>query len=378
MQKVKKNVILITVYDQPDKFPPTLNAVQELVKLGEKVIVLYRKDAKKTPTEKKTDHIEIGIVDKNTLYAVSWRKLLFFLRFSLNLWYYNIKYRPSINLTYDSYSFGAFILIKRFIRDTKLWYHNHDVTDLNYVNKKSLTYWCWKIEQKRINKASIFSLPDLSRSKFFNYLSVPAFLPNYPNLAFNPNPVHSPRQNLNGNLKIIYQGKISLGHGILELVTYLKQTKYPITLDLVGNYDQTFKKDLQAFVVKNKLTDKVFFHEAKPYNDLIQFAKNFDLGIGILQPVNAAYSTAASASNKIYEYAALGMPVILFDSEHYRNALEKFSWAKFSDLSTESFDIIFTDLLNNLQYYSEQAYSDYRNYLYFEKHFSPLYQKISH
>lgn len=371
-----KKTVLVALYDNPDKFPPTLNAINELVKLNNKVIVLCRNPTshKKFNLNEKTNCIGIDINDNGNLNSSAWLKLLFFIRFTLHLWRCNIKFRPQINLVYDSYSFAGFHLIKSFVRKTKLWYHNHDVTDLKFVSKKSLTYWCWKIEQKHINNATIFSLPDLSRSKFFNYQNPICFLPNYPNLCFNTNNLE--KQNSANTLKVIYQGRVSAGHGIFEFIKYLKQTKYKITLHIIGSYDNVFKEEISTFVNANKLTDKVFLLNPIPYLELKHFTKNFDIGLGILQPINAAYSTAATASNKIYEYIAFGMPVILFDNKHYKDALQKYSWAKFTDLSENSFDIIFADLMKNHQYYAQQAYKDYRNQLHFEKHFLPIYQKI--
>lgn len=371
-----EKTVLIAIYDHPDKFPPTLNAINEFVRLNNKVIVLYRNTTHKPfNLNKQANCIGISINDTNNLNSPAWLKLLFFLRFTFHLWRCHIKYKPQVNLVYDSYSFASFHLIKSFVRKTKLWYHNHDVADLNYISKKSLTYWCWKIEQKHINNATIFSLPDLSRSKFFNYQKPICFLPNYPNLNFNTS--YLEKQNSANMLKVIYQGRVSSGHGISEFIKYLQQAKYNITLHIIGSYNNVFKAEICTFIIANKLTDKVFLHDPIPYDDLKHFTKNFDIGLGVLQPINAAYSTAANASNKIYEYTALGMPVILFDNEYYKSTLQKYSWAKFTNLSANSFDVIFADLMKNHQHYAQQAYTDYRSQLHFEKYFLPIYQKIA-
>ena len=74
----------------------------------------------------------------------------------------------------------------------------------------------------------------------------------------------------------------------------------------------------------------------KPFKQLPAFLSGFDVGIAIHKPYNITYATGGSASNKIYEYAALGMPVLLFDNEHYRSYLGDNDWSFFTDLTHDS------------------------------------------
>lgn len=366
---------IISIYDNPSKFPPTLNAINELVKLNDTVVILYRDSQAKAELSQQTSFLAIPIKDTNHTQTPAWKKLLFFLRFTFSLWYYNIKYKPHLNLVYDCYTFTSFNLIKYLIPKTKIWYHNHDVTDLKFVSKNSLTYWCWKIEQKYLNKVNIFSLPDLSRSKYFNIKKEIDFLPNYPNLNFNPQ--QSPKNNSNSIIKIIYQGRVSDEHGILELINFINHTSHNITLDIIGSYDEVFKKKINSFIQINHLHEKIRLHDALPYQELKNFSKKFNIGWGVSQPVNIQYSTAAHASNKIYEYVACGMPVILFDDKHYKNALKKYNWAKFTDLSANSLNNIFKGFQETLRDDSGSAYADYRNHLHFEMKFLSIYQKLN-
>jgi phospholipid N-methyltransferase len=60
------------------------------------------------------------------------------------------------------------------------------------------------------------------------------------------------------------------------------------------------------------------------------------IGLAIYKNVDILNTTLGTASNKVYEYTASGLPFLYFDTPHFRKYLEVMSWAFPTDLSPES------------------------------------------
>ena len=82
--------------------------------------------------------------------------------------------------------------------------------------------------------------------------------------------------------------------------------------------------------------------------------------------------TLGTSSNKIYEYAAVGLPVLLYDNEHFKSHLAKRTWAFFSDLTQESMIKNLDDIFENYNHISKSALKDFKEELNFESYFEPI------
>jgi hypothetical protein len=96
------------------------------------------------------------------------------------------------------------------------------------------------------------------------------------------------------------------------------------------------------------------------------------IGIAVNIPSEVIYQTGGTASNKIYEYAACGLPILYFDHPHYREYLGQFKWAFATDLSKESIENCIIEIMNNYDYFSQQARNDFLSRLNFESVFEPI------
>lgn len=69
--------------------------------------------------------------------------------------------------------------------------------------------------------------------------------------------------------------------------------------------------------------------------------------------------TLGTASNKIYEYAASGLPVILYDNEQFRKYLTQYPWAFFIDGSPAMFIDCIHTIINNYKELSSLSRSSF-------------------
>lgn len=82
--------------------------------------------------------------------------------------------------------------------------------------------------------------------------------------------------------------------------------------------------------------------------------------------------TVGSASNKIYEYAALGLPVLLLDNSYWRERMGAYSWCFFTDLSRDSLVNQLNQMRLGFLEYSAQARSAFADTMNFENHYKQI------
>ena len=75
----------------------------------------------------------------------------------------------------------------------------------------------------------------------------------------------------------------------------------------------------------------------------------YHIGIGIHRKEDIMNKTLGTSSNKIYEYAAAGLPVLLYDNQQFRNYLGKYKWAFFTDCSKASLISALETMERNIQ-----------------------------
>jgi hypothetical protein len=100
------------------------------------------------------------------------------------------------------------------------------------------------------------------------------------------------------------------------------------------------------------------------------------IGLAIYTRTDITNSTLGTASNKIFEYAALGLPVLYYDNEHFRKHLGNYSWAVPTKTSGEALKKSLEYIAGNYEELSRQARQDFLSTLNFEYRFEPVRQFI--
>jgi glycosyltransferase involved in cell wall biosynthesis len=104
--------------------------------------------------------------------------------------------------------------------------------------------------------------------------------------------------------------------------------------------------------------------------------KECQIGIAIFMGKDEVSKTLGSASNKIYEYAACGLPVIAYDNEQFRKHIGKYSWVTFTDGSIPSLKKAIEHIINNYNSLSIAAKNDFENIFYFENAFTKAISEL--
>lgn len=365
--------VLVAIFNPAEFYPPTINAVEYLASTYEEVVLLTHAVENtglwQYPKNVRAEYIHDWPTDIEA--SGHWPNIKRFLRYSQKLGRLLRSEQFDIVLLYEPYAALAYRISTIFSRNRPkvLWYHNHDVVELNSQGTFSIGRRAIVAEKAIFPQLSIFSLPAEERKTYFPMDKLGGryfFLPNYPSKQFYGK-FYKPKTP-SGELKLIFQGRIAEGHGLETIITLLKEkiNGVSLSLHLKGIISENYKQQLIKISVEQQVQDKLFFYGPTSYQEVPVVASTCHVGIAIHTKTDIMNKTLGTSSNKIYEYAAVGLPVLLFDNPHFKKHLEKFQWAIFTDVSRDSLIDSLKRILMNYREFSEAAHRDFSNNLNFE------------
>ncbi|ABQ04071.1 glycosyltransferase family 4 protein [Flavobacterium johnsoniae] len=123
------------------------------------------------------------------------------------------------------------------------------------------------------------------------------------------------KQNLSEPIKLFYAGLLGVAQGVFELIQELDLKNLNIELHIFG--DGAEKNQILNFLEKNQ-TEKIIFHGMLERNVLHKTLQNLDIALVPLKT-----RIYGSVPSKIFEYSALGFPVLYFGGGEGENIVEE-------------------------------------------------------
>lgn len=152
--------------------------------------------------------------------------------------------------------------------------------------------------------------------------------------------------------EVVYQGLMVLGRGYEEFVMAAKYIDDNIRFILRG-YGGIENK-LKNMIKENNLEGKVRFDEPVEVAQLVSAASSSHVGIVLTRPINLNFEL--SISNKVFEYAAAGLPVILSDVPEHRYLNKKYNFGiVINEVTPENIAKAVSELYENKEKYKELA-----------------------
>lgn len=378
--------ILVGIYAHPENYPPTLNAIAELAKYASQIQIVHRPHREvvwEYPPEVELHPSGQKISPQQQERASIFWKIVWFAAFTWKLGLLLYRNKPTCVLIYDDLALlSTTILYKLGILhpSTALWYHNHDL--LIQTRKLSLSWWAVKAQYWIFPRLDIFTYPAKERLSYFpmhRFKGGAYFLPNYPRIN---GPLGQVKRNSTPQkvLRLIYQGAIRPGHGLEECIACLPQNiaGRVLNLTIIGPIEQAYQDTLLNLIKRYKVEEKVEILPAVPYAQLANITAQHHLGLAILnQADNLNHQTATTASNKIVEYAAAGLPIVYFDHPSQGSFLGQFQWAFSCDLSIDSWKKCINLILQNYDLISQAAKHDFEKHLNFETYFLSVFAHLT-
>lgn len=347
----------IVIFSDPDYYPPTINAANILAERGHEVRLI---GIRYTAAQKQQLNPSVRRIDYGS-HKTGLRNIWQY--FSFYVWYFARlgRKRPDWIVIYDSMPVGPIAFATRFYK-TPWLLHNHDLLT-QPKGWYRLISW---IEKKFVKHATVISFPQEDRA--VNFMQI-AGLKTFPQIVYNgPRkswsetklPVHPELKEWveESRFIVLYQGQFSKHFNLDVLIKSFTLLDENIVLCLIGReLEEGLIKDYQRIINEHGLSKRVKILPSLPYNEVPAVTAFCSIGVAKLGmdksiPFNDYYLTGAS--NKVSEYLAFGLPVLMANTDVNRQFYEKYGASLFANGDSHE-DIAFV-----LQHIAEDKNGIYR------------------
>jgi glycosyltransferase involved in cell wall biosynthesis len=241
--------------------------------------------------------------------------------------------------------------------------------------------WVVRRHKRLFSELDYFSAPATERMCHYPVGRVRRqsfIIPNYPAIAFYQKFSRPRRLRDQKSVRLLYQGALGRGHGFEDFIKILGKTVAgkPLELVLKGWIDEAYKHELLELAARHGVEQRLSFEGFGLYRTVPELASRCTVGIAIFTGQDIMNMTLGTASNKIYEYAAVGLPVIMYDTPHFRHHLGGRRWAFFTRLSETSLLRTLEDVAECYDAAARAAIEDFRGELNFERVFTPALRTV--
>jgi len=374
--------ILMVLYANPDYYPPTFNAVGILSKHFDIRIVCRKMDPefRRWPANVAIERLGAYASAANKQNQSTGAKLREFAMFAGAVHERIRTNRPRLIYAYDAHALSAVMWHLRKSA-APIIFHAHEVADPDRFRITSPGSWIVKFALRSINSAALTVFPDKRRAqamlKRAQDSREPMIVPNYPARNFASEiDVERLVDRRFAERRAIYIGPVAPDNGHLEAALAIRRVDPPATLDFVGwASPSTFVSQVRA-AGGDHVSTTGWLSEYEKTKRL----ESASLGLCLYKPVSVNWEHCATASNKIFEYAACGLPVVVPDRADFREALGREQWIEFADVNVpDSIAAAITKTLANRSRYissSRAARRRFERALNYEIAFAPLLEKI--
>ena len=296
-------------------YPPVLHQARALADLGH-VRVLDAADASSQKAARLNGRIEHIRADAHgRWWAQAHRvRLLQFLR----MFQRAIATRPVVAFGYDVDAAAALIASRAFYPTIRRVVHLHELGTPALWASSRMSTAALRYLTHRLRRADLVIVPDTHRATLtaeqfrlpeppVTVMNCPPRLDRLPDSRLVPY-VHA--HNLPASRIVQYQGVIGEDHGLDTVIRSMSHWPDDAVLALVGSGPQDAVDRLRRLAAAHGVDERVLWIGRVPYDQVFSYGVGAAVGLSILVPTNHNWKYASGASNKRFEYAALGIPQV--------------------------------------------------------------------
>ena len=235
--------------------------------------------------------------------------------------------RPSHIHCHDLSSLLAGVWAKKELGAT-LIFDAHELMPESMGGIRELV-WGW-IEKNCIPRCDRIVMPETNRIAYFKrkYLNIPSplLLQNFPRKADIPKGKFNLLRDMcsiKSEQKIIlYTGLIAPKRSVEELISSMTMCDEKFVLVIMGEVFREYDETLRSKIRKFRLEDRVFLHGPVPHAEILRYMASCDIGTAFYNSSNL--NNYYCAPNKVFEYIALGKPLLTNDYPGLLRTVEQF------------------------------------------------------
>lgn len=336
-----KKTIAVVIYSNPDHYPPTINAINILARQFN-VTVICRNICNSgiavnypsnVTVRRLGKYIEFGQHARQSRFFSLAEFALFILKTLWHVW----KTRALLVYAYDAYGFVGG-RVAALVRRLPIIYQNHDLIELK---KATGTMRFLKLFELRFaRKTDMIIFPELNRANIFAreaaLMTTPVIVKNTP-LTLKEMPADRLRTALSGRgygpeePVILYQGAIGPSHAIMEIIESIKYWGDSGIFVMLGYCSESYREDIFKKAETLGVQNRICLLPMVSYSELFSYTAGATVGMALYQSYDVNWRNIGGASNKVFEYLATGVPVVLSRSESTQRLLGDSQWGKLAD-----------------------------------------------
>jgi glycosyltransferase involved in cell wall biosynthesis len=333
-------VILVVMYANPDYHPPTVNGVRMMSERFEVHIVCRNEagPAADWPSAVKIERVGDLMTAGQGFEACAWRKLSWYRRFVRRVHNLIERSHPALIYAYDPIGFAASIsALGPARRETPIVFHCHDTPSLDRAGVTSLQQWIFRYAARHTREAAFTIFPSKYRAPIWLEKAgdprPPMIIPNGAARDF-----YLSGEDWNALARrrwetkcVLLLGSMSAENGQAAALRALNHLPASVTLDLVGFSTLGFRRQLAELAATLGLEARVSIAGWVPNTELIRRAEDAAVGLVLYRAVNPNWEHSGSSPNKLFEYAAWGLPVVVPDRKSFREFFADDEWVVYAD-----------------------------------------------
>ncbi len=334
----KLGTLLAVIYSNPDYQPPTVNGVSLMSEWFD-VHVVCRNDLGPRVTWPHSVTIErIGAVatEPQKQRAPAGRKLAELIAFARQVRRVGRRLKPKVVYAYDAIGFAIAALAFRRMRDVRLVFHSHELAPLQGRSFRSLQPWLIHYALTHTRDAAIVVFPSAYRARSWleaaHDARSPIIVPNASSRAFYTPPIdlRTLADDRFAARQVVYVGAMGPDNGHREAVRAIAELA-GVRLDMMGPGDASFRDELRTLAASLGVESRVkvdgWVSNAQRDRRLGASA----VGLVLYHPVNPQWEYAGPSPSKLFEYGAMGLPVIAPDLPSYREFFADDNWIVYAN-----------------------------------------------
>lgn len=288
-----------------------------LIKAGYEVLLVGRR-------KKDSRNLEERLYKTHRMNLLFEKEAIFYAEFNIRLFFFLLFNKPNLLIANDLDTLLPNFLISK-IKRIPLVYDSHEYfTEVPELINNNFARNIWlKIEKFIFPKLKhVFtvneSIAEIYKKKYNIEVNVVRNIP----LRKDNQTIKSRKElgldNYN-NLLILQGAGINMDRGVEELVEAMQFLEKTFLM-IIGDGDVI--EDLKKLSVRLNIQHKIEFTKRLPYQELIHFTANADLGLSLDKDTNLNYRF--SLPNKLFDYINAGIPVLVSDLPEVKRIVTKY------------------------------------------------------
>ncbi|HEY6417647.1 MAG TPA: glycosyltransferase [Candidatus Binataceae bacterium] len=340
VSRPQTRTLLLMMYSNPSYYPPTINAVS-LLSEHFRIHLLSRNVAgppHSWPEAVRVETVGSYATPEEKTAAPALSKFTEYVRFVSRGRRLVAELKPHIIYAFDAHAFAAAVRARARDSQVPIVFHCHDLPELEKPPLTSLQTWIVKSALRNTRAASCVVFPEKYRAAYWLGKAGDArpavIVPNGASIGFYPgrSDWRELAQRRFAEKKICYVGSIGGDNGHREAVCALEHLDDAFQLDLIGFVPDDFGRELNMLARARAVEPRLSLDGWPSRDQRIRRMERAAVGLLLYQPVSKNWEYSGSAPNKLFEYAALGLPVVVPDRASYREFLGNERWVSFADV----------------------------------------------